>query len=313
MNTNNEYARINQILENNQSFGICLPEKLTLDTIAAATSLYIAFSKLGKDVSIACSGTLPQDNSIVGMDKIQNKLGIAGDTLTISFPYTEGSIDKVSYHIEGENFNLLIQPRPGFSKLNPDQVKYVYSGGKVDVLITIDAPTLASLGQLYAEGTEQFKGKEIINIDRHLTNGNFGSLNIIERQTSSTSEIIFNILKTLQIEIDRDIATNLYAGISVATNNFTSFAVNANTFETCAFLLKNGAVKKNPLRAKSPFPVANRFAPRPQTQPRQNFPSDVQNDVQPPKQVENKEARLDEEEEDWLKPKIFTSSDVNSH
>lgn len=318
MNLNNEYSRINQILENSNSFGICLPEKLTLDTVAAATSLYIAFTKLGKDVTIACSGSLPQDASIVGIDKIQNKLGVGGDTLTISFPYTEGSIDKVSYHIEGENFNLLIQPRPGFSKLDPEQVKYLYSGGKVDVLITIDAPTLVSLGALYKGDEAQFKGKEIINIDRHLTNGNFGSLNIVERQVSSTSEIIFAILKSLQIEIDRDIATNLYAGISVATNNFTSFAVNANTFETCAFLLKNGAIKKTPMRTKPPFQSGNTFTPQTQrsvrprvmTQPSQPQPQDVSI----PAQVENKEVRPEEEEEDdWLKPKIFTGSDINSH
>lgn len=315
MNINNEYSRINQILENNHSFGICLPEKLTIDTIAAATSLYIAFTKLGKDVSIACSGTLPQDSSVVGMDKIQNKLGVGGDTLTISFPYTEGSIDKVSYHIEGENFNLLIAPRPGFSKLDPAQVKYLYSGGKVDAIITLDAPTLASLGALYSADEAQFKGKDIINIDRHLTNGNFGSLNIVERQSSSTSEIIFAILKSLQVEIDRDIATNLYAGIAVATNNFTSFAVNANTFETCAYLLKNGAIKKNIMRTKPSFPQGNRFTPQPQRSPRsQVMPQSSESSQAPqPVQVENKEVRPEEEEDDWLKPKIFTGSDVNSH
>ncbi|HLL60419.1 MAG TPA: DHH family phosphoesterase [Candidatus Nitrosocosmicus sp.] len=350
MNNNANYSRINQIVENQNSFGICLTDKPSMDTIAAATALYMALTKLGKDVSIACSGQLPPDANLPASDKIQKKLGVGGDTLLISFPYTEGSIDKVSYHIEGENFNLLIQPRPGFEKLNPNQVKYDYSGGKVGVIITLDVPTLAALGEVYTSDEDQFKGKDIINIDRHLTNANFGSLNIVERQSSSTSEIIYNILKNLQVEMDRDIATNLYSGIVAATNNFTAFSVNASTFETCATLLKHGAVKKALPKAKMPFPAGRQpFAPqpnrfqqsqrpqRPQRQPMssQSYAEPTQMSQMPHPAVnhaaapfedhmqnptaqrmsENKEVKPQDFQEeapnDWLKPKIFNGHDMS--
>ena len=47
-----------------------------------------------------------------------------------------------------------------------------------------------------------------------------------------------------QVEIDRDMATNLYAGAAASTNNFTSYSTNADTFEHIATLLRLGAVKK---------------------------------------------------------------------
>ena len=72
-----------------------------------------------------------------------------------------------------------------------------------------------------------------------------GPINFVNKTSSSTSELALKTLQALQIELDRDIATNLYAGISTATNNFTAYSVNAETFETIATLLKAGAMKKS--------------------------------------------------------------------
>ena len=64
------------------------------------------------------------------------------------------------------------------------------------------------------------------------------------KTVSSISELILSVIQTLGIEIDRDIATNLYAGAAASTNNFTSYSTNADTFEHIAALLRSGAVKK---------------------------------------------------------------------
>lgn len=322
MNNNANFSKISQILENQNSLAICLPEKPTVDATAAALGLYLALTKLGKDVSVVCAAQVPQEVSLLGIDKIQTKLGSGGDTLVVSFPYSEGAIDKVSYNIEGDRFNLLIQPRAGFSKLNPDQVNYMYSGGNVGALFVIDSPTLQSLGTLYSSDENQFKGKDVINIDRHLTNANYGTLNIVERQAASTSEIVLSILRALNVEIDRDIATNLYSGIVAATNNFTAYSVNANTFESCAYLLKLGAVKKVPRKPLTPnkFPMGGQrpptFTPRVNSS---NMPMDMnsygndEDQVNTPEEVENKESKAAEgSANDWLKPKIFKGSGISN-
>ena len=247
-NNSQTTSRIVEVIGKATSGIIVLPQNPTVDAIAATTSLYLGLLKLGKTVTIVC--TSPVQSDLMGADKIQANLSVGGDNLVVSFPYSDGSIDKIDYNIQGQFFNLTIAPRAGFPKLNPNQVTYSYTGGSFDFIVAVDMPNLNSAGPLYADNQAMFQGKNIINIDRHLTNGFFGTINFVNKTSSSTSELALKTLQALQVELDRDIATNLYAGISAATNNFTAYSVNAETFETIATLLKAGAMKKS---FKPPF------------------------------------------------------------
>src|SRR3989338_6102029 len=334
MNNDVSYQRFAALVGKHNLFSICLPQNPTIDSITSACVLYLALTKIGKTVSLACSSDIPK-YSVTAVDKIKKTLASGGDSLVISFPYTEGSIDKVTYNIEAENFNLVVIPREGYDKLDPAQVKYNYSGGKIEAIIVIDSPNLNNLGELYSSNQDQFRGKEIINIDRHLTNGNFGTVNIVEKKLSSTAEIVLRVLSYLDAQLDREMATNLYNGIAAATNNFTSYSVNSDTFEASAYLLKSGAVKK-PLSKPTPtFQAPQRTVQDVQPQPQfsdNNFdnygestdvvapaPAQVMKFEQKPmiekpasqvKQVENKEIRDEDNQQkqtpkEWLKPKIF--------
>src|SRR3990167_4531706 len=126
---------------------------------------------------------------------------------------------------------------------NLERVQQSSTPKKSDLIITIYTATLNSLGTLYTSNKDQFTGVEIINIDRHFTNANYGTVNYVDKKSASVSEMVLDIVKTLRINLDKNIATNLYAGIVSATNNFTAHSVSANTFEASAFLLNNGAVK----------------------------------------------------------------------
>lgn len=285
MNIDTEIARIVAIVGGRKSFAIALNANPTVDAISAGLALYLALNKLGKAVAIASSASIPPDlqTQLVAADKIQKKLGSEGDSLVISFPYTDGAIDKVTYTIEDGYFNLLVQPKENQTKLDPSQVRYTYAGGKIDAVVTIDAPSPEYLGELYTLQPEEFKNRDIINIDRHLTNTQFGTVNAVGKNFSSTSEIVLKIIQTLAVEITPEMATNLFLGIKEATNNFTAYSVNHQTFENCAYLLKVGAAKRP---AKS-APAAKSFgAPIAET---------VNDQAAPP---------------DWLKPKIFKGSNL---
>lgn len=302
----NVLPRVQNVLTKGVMGAIMLPATATPDATAAACALYLALTKMGKAVTLA-SANVPS-YEVTGIEKIQNTLTAAGDNLLISFPYSEGAIDKVDYQIQGNYFNLIIAPRPGYQKLNPKDIKYSYTGGKLDFVITIDAPSFNSLGSIYSENQNQFQGRDIINIDRHLTNAFFGTINYVEKTASSVSELVFKLIQSLQIEVDRDIATNLYAGIAAATNNFTSYSVNANTFETIAQLLRLGAVKKT---IKKELVVSeNRTTVRtiPQTfnNPPSARPFSEKQTVTPIEDVEKGEdMNTSQAPTDWLKPKIF--------
>lgn len=296
MNNEANMARIITLVNKNSSLALCISVNPSIDTMGAALALYFGLTALGKNVNISASAQIPLQLPLVGTDKIKNKLASNGDSLVVSFPYVEGAIDKVTYTIENGYFNLLIQPKESAHKLNPSQVAYAYTGGKIDTIITIDAPALTYLGDIYTANQQEFSGKDIINIDRHITNTQFGTINLIEKNISSTSEMILRILQALSIEITPDIATNLYMGIRAATNNFTAYTVNAETFENSALLLKAGASKKTP-------------TPQFIKKTAQSFtPSFHESSALPEEFIEHKENSEETTPQDWLKPKIFKGS-----
>ena len=290
-------TRFNDIIQKNSNGAIVLPANPSVDAVAAATALYLGLHKLGKSVTLACSSKI-NPNFTAG-DKFQSQLSTTGDNLVISFPYSDGAVDKVDYNIQGSNFNLIITPRQGFPKLEPEQIKYSYTGGILNFILVIDSPTLNALGALYNENERQFQGKDLINIDRHLTNSFYGSVNYVNKTSSSISEMVLKLLQNLGVEIDRDIATNLYAGIAAATNNFTSYSVSADTFESVATLLRLGAIKKTLAKPTQP----RTFQPVKQIVPPFNRQPDM---VTPIEEVEKEpKGSPTSTPQDWLKPKIF--------
>jgi len=278
--------RIVEVISKKSAGVIIVPANSSADTVASATSLYLALIKLGKTISLASSTSIKFD--FAAADKFQNALTTSGDNLVISFPYSDGSIDKVDYNIQNNNFNLIVTPRAGYSKLNPDQVKYSYAGGNIDFIIVIDATTLANLGTIYNDNQIKFQGRELINIDRHLTNSFFGSINFVDKSVSSTSELIMKLIQALGVEIDKDIASNLYGGLAAATNNFSSYSVTAETFELAAQLLKLGAVKK---AFRQPIIRTPSFSQKPISM--------IEKEPIP---------NQGNQPQDWLKPKIFQNS-----
>src|SRR3989344_512282 len=244
MKDGNEVAHIVQFLKEKLSIVICLPIQPTLDASAAALALYLGLLKDGRHVTITCSDEINPDFMLPGQENVLSEIQAPGDTLVVSIPIQGTGVQDVTYTIENEKVNIVIKPEEGLEKFNPKNVQYSYKGGKPDLIITIYAPTLESLGELYTNNMEAFQGVSIINIDRHFTNSGFGTVNYVDKQNPSMAQMVFDILKDLKTEFDKDIATNLYAGLSTATNNFSAHTVNAQTFRLAALLLEKGAEKR---------------------------------------------------------------------
>ncbi len=276
----NSLQKAVEILQKSTSGVICLPQNPTPDAIGAALALYLGLTSMGKNVTVACSSSLEGD--FMGLNKVQPEISATGNNLVISFPYKEGSIDKVDYYIQGNNFNIVVVPGAEEDKLSEKQVKFSYTGGSVDFIVTVDCDNLKRLGDLYSEKQDLFDKARIINLDRHLTNGFFGAANLVYRTASSTSEIVLSFLQAIKCNVDKDMATNLYQGMVAATKNFSSFSVTAQTFEDAAALLKLGARKKSPV-AEGVFP---RY-------------------VNAEFEKQTKAIEDIEKDQDFLKPKIF--------
>lgn len=60
----------------------------------------------------------------------------------------------------------------------------------------------------------------IVNIDHHPTNNGYGYVNLIKPDAAATAEILFDLLKTFEVEWDIDVATALYTGLLTDTGGF---------------------------------------------------------------------------------------------
>lgn len=327
---NNSQDPINQarsLLEQTKEVLIALPVSPSFDTVASALSLYLGLSLKGIQVSVVCPDPMTVGFShLVGVDKITTNVSSGnGKNLVISFPYQEGSIEKVSYNIENETFNLVIEPREGYPNVTQDVIRFSQSGGNTDLLITIGVSQLANLTQL-SQTNPQIMEKPVINIDINRNNSMFGKVNFVDSNISSISELTLGLLSNLGITLNADITTNLLAGIVDSTNNFNSSQTQASTYEAAALCLRSGArkiaqstnsfkeqsfkpVKQMPIQQQTvnqsfqqppvgikPQQKPRSFVPSPQPQ----FNQTVQNQPQVKKQ--------NEAPPDWLKPKIYKGS-----
>jgi hypothetical protein len=235
---------IAKILKEKQSIAICLPTQTTLDATAAALSLFFALENEDKSVCVACATPIDPSYNLIGQEDIRNNLSVDGDVLVVSIPYKDGHIENVSYAVDGDKLNIAITPGAGKSRLQPEAVSFNYTGGKPEVIVTLYTPTLQALGALYEGHQDQFQGVEVINIDRHFTNSEYGTINFLDKKSPSMVQMINELLRALKTEIDQEIASNLYDGLVSATNNFSSYTINAQAFRMAAFLLEHGATRR---------------------------------------------------------------------
>lgn len=118
----------------------------------------------------------------------------------------------------------------------PD-VNRVLSGtfaNNYDMLISIDCADEFRLGK-YKDAF--LKHPNTVNLDHHMTNTNFAKINII-KNLSSSCELVFEVIKSLNIDLDDQIALDLYVGMVTDTGHFTQANTTSGVHMASAELIK---------------------------------------------------------------------------
>ena len=79
-----------------------------------------------------------------------------------------------------------------------------------------------------------------INIDHHPSNPGYGDIVYIDPTSPATGQIIFELIKSEKLPLDREIADNLYVAISTDTGSFQYPNTTDRTFEIAAELVRAG-------------------------------------------------------------------------
>jgi nanoRNase/pAp phosphatase (c-di-AMP/oligoRNAs hydrolase) len=166
--------------------------------------------------------------------------------LVVSFPYEEGEIEKVSYTLEEGLLNIVVKGGTKGLSFDENNVMYSRTGGAPKLLFVIGVSRLSDLGKLFDAAA--LKDTMVVNLDNKADNQGFGDIVMVYPMLTSVSEITANLILSLNLKIDTDIAQNLMYGISYATDNFQNPKTGALAFEMAGILMKHGAIRVGNLK-----------------------------------------------------------------
>jgi len=237
-----EQQIFNQI-EKSQNILISFPVDWNGDAISSALAFYWFLKKMGKNVEMAAapiSDTKSRAFSFLpGFSDIKNSLDNLAKFI-VSLNITNAKVDQIKYVVSDQTLDFIISPKDGW--FTKDDVTTGTSGYRYDLIVTLNAPDLESLGKIYDNNVDFFYKTTIINIDHHPANEEFGQVNFVELNAVSATEVLFEIFRDYQVElIDENIATCLLAGIIYKTKSFKTPNLTPHSLTVTSELIKLGA------------------------------------------------------------------------
>lgn len=248
----NQKERVRELLDSSTDIGIIIGENQNIDTVAAGLAFYLILQSRGKNVQVVSKKEpIVEVSSLVGVDRISKSFGGKTSVLTISVPYREGEIEKVSYNIEDTKLNVNLFAEESGITFDERDVQYIRKGASPSLVITIGVGSEEELS-----GLVDLKSVKTIHLDRNPLNALMGDVSIIDPSFSSLSEIVTQLIIELNLGYDVDAFQNLTDGITYSTRNFTSQTTSPYAFEAVGFLLQNGAKRKERNQNMRPFDSA---------------------------------------------------------
>jgi phosphoesterase RecJ-like protein len=131
----------------------------------------------------------------------------------------------------------------GYFDVKPEMdTLFVESSGFIpDYIFCVDAAAVSQIGR-YGEyySDDASKNKIDVVIDHHYTNSFYGKATYLDDKASAAGEIIFELAKELNIEIDQYFAKNIYCAINCDSGSFRYSSTTAKTMMIAAELIATG-------------------------------------------------------------------------
>jgi phosphoesterase RecJ-like protein len=121
-------------------------------------------------------------------------------------------------------------------------VRHTEKAATYDAALILDCGDLSRVGEAY---TKVNQIPIVINIDHHVTNTCFGNIQLIDPDACSTAEIVYRLIKALNVSIDKAIATSIYTGILTDTGSFRFSNTNQAAFAISQEMVQYGVKPYN--------------------------------------------------------------------
>lgn len=167
----------------------------------------------------------------------------------------------LTYHVspDGDAIGSLLALREALVKLNKDVVvfskddlrkniplRFLKDINKIDgtnfkVDKNVDLLIILDCGNIERVSCDcDFNNTVTVGIDHHISNELYCKYNLIDAKASSTGEIVFQVIKYLDVNIDSNIATYLYTSIMTDTGGLRFECSSQKTFNIVGELVATG-------------------------------------------------------------------------
>lgn len=213
------------------------------DQLSAMVALDLILQRVGKQVSAIITGDMPKARQILDTKGISRDLtGIRDFIIRLDTKNVE--VDKLRYETNKDNLEVIISPFSG--NFTAKDATFDYGAYKFDLVIVLGASQISRIDKILEENPTIFDGLHLINIDCHSSNENYGSVNYVEPQASSVSEMLVGVIESVaQGMIDYHVATAILTGIMAATKGFTGTNTTAKSLTISAQMMSAGAKQQD--------------------------------------------------------------------
>jgi bifunctional oligoribonuclease and PAP phosphatase NrnA len=104
-----------------------------------------------------------------------------------------------------------------------------------DCVIVLDC---GNVERVSADLNLSLKEYVLVNVDHHVSNDLYGDINYVDTSASAVGEIVYKLLKSLNVDIDKEIALCLYTSIVSDTGGFRHSNTTENTHIIAGELIK---------------------------------------------------------------------------
>jgi phosphoesterase RecJ-like protein len=118
-----------------------------------------------------------------------------------------------------------------------DSVVHDEDGAGYDVAVVVDCGSLERTGRVQSE---MRKPPVLVNIDHHRTNGGCGDFCLIDPEAAATGMLVYRILSDMGVEIDYDVAVNIYVAVLTDTGSFHYTNTSPEAFHIAGEMIRRG-------------------------------------------------------------------------
>jgi len=225
-----DFKKLKKVIEKAQDITLLPSPDFRKDSFPATLALFYSLKKLGKNVNLAAENYPQKYGFLVKKEKFH----VPEANFLISIKEIGIKLSQLFYEKTENGLKLYLKTNGGELKKENVALQPLGSG---ELLITLGIESFQRVKEVLKE-----KPNSMINIDNQLENENYGDINLIELRTPSLSEIVFDVLSSIDEKLfGKETSNCLLCGIIQGTSNFQDPKLDSRAFQKASFLIEKGA------------------------------------------------------------------------